>query len=149
MVSVNFLGRIPACLKDLPIRRSLAASYRSAGWSGSAEVSVVFVSEPEMKRLNRERRGVDRSTDVLSFAYRELDRKERRLSDEGGLGDIIVCPGRVRRQASEIGRSCDQELALVIVHGFLHLLGFDHDTPSREKKMFFLQHEALLRAKIL
>jgi len=149
MVSLNFLGRTPACLKGLPIRKLLAASYRSAGWSGSAAVSVIFVSEAEMKRLNHERRGVDRPTDVLSFAYRELDRRERRLSDEGGLGDIVVCPGRVRRQAAEVGRSCGQELALVIVHGFLHLLGFDHDTPPRENKMFFLQHEVLLRAKVL
>jgi probable rRNA maturation factor len=149
MVSVSFHGRRPACLAGLPLGKLLAASYRLAGWSGPAGVSVVFVSEPEMRRLNRERRGLDRPTDVLSFAYRELDRRERRLADEDGLGDIVVCPSRVRRQAAEIGRSCGQELALVIVHGFLHLLGFDHDTPVREKKMFQFQHEVLLRAKIL
>lgn len=149
MVSVNFHGSVPACLKNLPLRGLLALSYRLAGWRGPAEVSVIFVSEPEMRRLNRERRGIDRSTDVLSFAYREVDRQERRLSDESGLGDIIVCTGRVRRQAAEIGRPCGQEFALVIVHGFLHLLGFDHDTPAREKKMFFLQQEVLLRAKVL
>lgn len=124
-------------------------SFRLAGWSGAAAISIVFVSEPEMRRLNRERRGLDRPTDVLSFAYHELDRKERRLSDSGGLGDLIVCPGRVRRQAAEIGRPCAQELALVIVHGFLHLLGYDHNVPAREKKMFFLQQEVLLRTKVL
>ena len=118
--------------------------------STAASVAVSFVSEKDIRGLNRRWRGIDKPTDVLSFAYGEAGLPASGKKDESDLlGDIIVCPGRVRKQASAIGREFRQELALVVVHGFLHLLGFDHRNKRQEAVMFRLQQEILMRAGYL
>lgn len=90
-----------------------------------ATLAVRFVSDREMRRLNREYRGQDRTTDVLSFAGGE--------TPEGPhLGDVAVCVPAARRQAQESGHSVETELRVLLIHGLLHCLGFDHETDDGE-----------------
>lgn len=101
----------------------------------NAEVSIAFLDDKAMEELNHTHRGVQRTTDVLSFPFDE----------EGYLGDIAVSVPRMKEQAKMYGHSERRELFFLLVHGFYHLLGYDHATPEDEKVMFAKQ-EALLRA---
>lgn len=95
------------------------------------ELVIAFVDESEMKRLNREYRGRNYATDVLSF---ESD-------DSGSLGELVICPSVISSQAREHGILVREELGYMILHGFLHLLGYDHERVSRREgeKMFAIQ----------
>ena len=108
----------------------------------AATVSVLFCSEAEIQRINREFRSVDAPTDVLSFpAEDSLD--ALRAQPAPHLGDIAIClPYTARAMAAE-GRSLDDAVALLLVHGLLHLLGRDHDTKRREALMWREQDELL------
>ncbi|HHY59605.1 MAG TPA: rRNA maturation RNase YbeY [Clostridia bacterium] len=102
------------------------------------EVSVVLVDDAEIRELNRDYRGVDRATDVLSFAYREEQEEEPEVVDpaeEDVLGDIVISLERARAQAAEYGHSFGREVGFLVAHGMYHLLGFDHMTPDEEAVM--------------
>jgi probable rRNA maturation factor len=104
------------------------------GGLDGAEVSVVLTDDSEVRRLNRQYRGIDRTTDVLSFSQRE---GEPWPEDEPGalLGDIVISMDRAQEQAREYGHSLAREVAFLAVHGTLHLLGYDHQTPVEEQEM--------------
>lgn len=113
---------------------------------GDAEVSVTFVTNEAIQEINKEYRGKDAPTDVISFAMEELGEGETDIvgSDEPRmLGDIIISLDRTREQAADYGHSFERELGFLAVHGFLHLLGYDHMTEEDEKKMFSKQEEIL------
>lgn len=111
----------------------------AAQWLGvSGEVSVSFVDDSEIHELNRTYRDVDRPTDVLSFPMDDGDTGTVPL-----LGDIVVSIQTALRQAAEYGHSPERETGFLLVHGFLHLTGFDHDTKEHELEMFRLQDEVL------
>lgn len=103
-----------------------------------AEVSVVLVSKAHMRRLNNDAFRKNRPTDVLAFPQWE-GRIPRSFGNFILLGDVVICPQVVREQAEREKRLLRAQWALLWVHGLLHLLGFDHDTPRRKKKMFRLQ----------
>jgi probable rRNA maturation factor len=110
------------------------------------EVSVTFVSNDRIQEINREYRDKDAPTDVISFAMEELGEGEVELVGEGMpriLGDIIISVPKAKEQAEEYGHSFLRELGFLAVHGFLHLLGYDHMTKEDEEKMFTLQKEIL------
>jgi probable rRNA maturation factor len=118
---------------------------------GSGIVSVKLVTDAEMKKLNKQWRGKDKTTDVLSFSYLTAPQAPRAPSRSSGaleFGDIIISLPQVRRQAKAIGRAPADEFALMLVHGLLHILGHDHETLAQERRMFRLQHDILLQAKI-
>lgn len=107
-----------------------------------AEVSVSFVTNDRIRDINREYRGKDQPTDVISFAMEEAGEGEIAIQDSGEprvLGDIIISLDRTKEQAADYGHSFDRELGFLAVHGFLHLLGYDHMNESDEKKMFAKQ----------
>ncbi|HHU24025.1 MAG: rRNA maturation RNase YbeY [Bacilli bacterium] len=106
---------------------------------GRHVLSVIFVSEEEMYQINKQYRGMDSSTDVISFA--EVDNGFGELPYE--LGDIFVNVDRIKSQAKSYGHSELREFAFLILHGMLHLLGYDHQTENEEKQMFALQEEIL------
>lgn len=111
-----------------------------------SEVSVTFVTNEAIHEINREYRDKDQPTDVISFAMEELGEDEVEIIGEGMprvLGDIIISTDRTREQAEEYGHSFERELGFLAVHGFLHLLGYDHMTPDDEKVMFGKQDEVL------
>lgn len=112
----------------------------------NAIFSVVFVSEERILEMNRDYRGIDRVTDVISFAFE--DNMDINYSDFRFLGDIYICIPRMLEQAELYGHSAKRELSFLTVHGILHLLGYDHQTKEEEKVMFSKQEEILNEANI-
>jgi probable rRNA maturation factor len=122
----------------------LAARYAPDG-CGELTAALSFVSPARIRELNQKYRGIDCETDVLSFPLWESD-GEFRPPDGWGtlpLGDIVVSPEYVFYSARERKIDYNNEIVLVIIHGVLHLLGFDHDTEEREREMWRVQ-DALL-----
>lgn len=110
----------------------------------AGEVSVVFVNDTTIHEMNRTYRGVDRPTDVLSFAMQEGDEPFPEVDELTMLGDIVVSIETAVDQAQRYGHSLERELAFLLVHGFLHLNGYDHQDESSEREMFALQEEILI-----
>ncbi|UOQ47415.1 rRNA maturation RNase YbeY [Gracilibacillus caseinilyticus] len=121
-----------------------AGEYQSI--SPDAELSVTFVDNNEIKLLNKQYRGLDKPTDVLSFALEEEAEEEIKIKGADipiALGDIIISVDKAEQQAQDYNHSYDRELGFLALHGFLHLLGYDHMNPDDEKKMFLKQEEIL------
>ena len=104
------------------------------------DVSVVITDDEEIQSLNREFRGKDLPTDVLSFP---LDDEDGSL-DEEALGDIVISLERAKAQADEFGHSLERELAFLTVHSMLHLLGYDHETGKEDETEMFSKQEEIL-----
>lgn len=102
-------------------------------------ISVHLVEEKEMRELNKKHRKKDRVTDVLSFPL--LSKKEMRDDIYSEVGDVFLCLPRIKKQAAEYGVSFEEEIARMLAHGVLHLLGFDHKNKKSAKKMFHLQEK--------
>lgn len=107
-------------MKDL-IEKSIKAVLKVEELDDDVEVSVSFVGDDEIRDLNRDYRGVDKSTDVLSFPM-----DDEFIIDNRILGDVIINTRRVMEQAEELGHSHERELSYLTVHSVLHLLGYDH-----------------------
>lgn len=103
----------------------------------NAYFSIIFVDESEIQKINKEYRGIDKITDVISFALE--DNESLVKSDIRVLGDIYICIPRALEQAKNYGHSIKRELSFLTVHGLLHLLGYDHMVKEDEEKMFALQ----------
>lgn len=118
------------------------------------EVDLTFVDDVQIHELNKEYRGIDRPTDVLSFSMHETTDEELQIiyeldeGDEAGnvpdvLGDIIISVPRAKLQSEEYGHSLERELGFLFVHGFLHLLGYDHQDEASEAVMMGKQEAVL------
>ncbi|MEP9406998.1 rRNA maturation RNase YbeY [Peribacillus frigoritolerans] len=110
------------------------------------ELSVTFVDNDRIREINKEYRHKDSATDVISFALEEMGEDEVEIVGAEMprmLGDIIISIERTKEQAEEYGHSFDRELGFLALHGFLHLLGFDHMNEVDEKVMFTKQKEIL------
>ena len=107
----------------------------------NANFSIVFVGNEKIQSLNKNYRGIDRITDVISFAFE--DNESLVYNNIRFLGEIYICIPRMEEQAKEYGHSKTRELAFLTVHGLLHLLGYDHQTKEEEKIMFGLQEVIL------
>ncbi len=92
----------------------------------NAELSITLTDDENIHALNKKYRGIDRSTDVLSFAFRESDEPEIIGGENEMLGDIIISIERAKIQAADFGHSLLREIIFLEVHGLLHLLGYDH-----------------------
>ena len=106
-----------------------------------SELSLELVGDGRMRRLNRLYRQKDRTTDVLAFPMREADNPCPML-----LGDVVISVPTALRQASEAGRSLNDELAALLVHGVLHLCGYDHERSEREAARMHRREREILRA---
>lgn len=120
-LSVQYVTRTPW----VPERRQIRAWVRAA-LAGGGRITVRFVDVDEGRVLNREYRGRDYATNVLSFAYETGPRV---------VGDLVVAPEVAAREAAEQGRAVDAHLAHLIVHGILHLQGFDHENEVEARLM--------------
>ena len=106
-----------------------------------AVFSIIFVTLEEINELNRQYRGIDRPTDVISFALE--DSADFEVTGLRVLGDIYICIDRMKEQALEYRHSQIRELSFLTCHGLLHLLGYDHMKPDEEKVMFGKQDKIL------
>ncbi len=124
----------------------LTEAARVLGVSPQAEVGVVFADDAYIRELNRDYRGIDAATDVLSFA---LDEGEEPAVQGGPaealLGDIVISLETAERQAAEFGHGLEREMAYLTVHGMLHLVGYDHEEESAKAEMR-RQEEKILAA---
>lgn len=103
--------------------------------------NVIMVSNESIHKINKEYRGIDKETDVITFALE--DNKQIDVPDVRVLGDIYISYDKVISQALEYGHSITREICFLGVHGLLHLLGYDHMNKAEEEKMFSLQKELL------
>ena len=102
---------------------------------------IIFIDDEEMHKLNKEYRGIDRTTDVLSFALNDNKHIDAFVNS---LGDIFISIPKMKSQAEEYGHSEKRELSFLALHGLLHLLGYDHTLGKKEEEeMFGLQKEIL------
>ena len=126
-----------------PLFRKIAASAENVlQLPDDYEISVTFVRSVTIHRINRDYRGIDPPTDVISFAARDgLDAMV--AEEEKDLGDIFINIDYARRQAKEYGHSYRREIGFLFTHGLLHCLGYDHMTPEDEKEMNRLQDQIL------
>ena len=145
--------KVPTGIRML-IRRCCHAVLQLEGFKGSAEVSVRFVDNEQIRELNKQYRNIDKETDVLSFPMFEKDElvqkiKEKSFEYEDVLGDIVISIPKVEEQAKEYGHSFERELSYMVVHGFYHLMGYDHIKEEDKKEMRPKEEKILNDLKII
>ena len=119
----------------IPTIEAAAAKVSELYGLDNAELSVTLTDNEHIHVINREYRGVDRPTDVISFALNESDEPEIEDAEINILGDIIISLERAAEQAEEYGHSYRREIAFLTVHGLLHLLGYDHMEEDERLEM--------------
>lgn len=144
-VDRDFQGRIDKRW----LRRLVKESLGAHGVEAQAELSLLITDDATVRELNKTYRGKDKTTDVLSFAL-EADRRGDAAAgfvmppgEVVHLGEVIVSYPKAAEQAAERQHPVEDELALLVVHGVLHLLGYDHDKPTRQREMRSLEQRVL------
>ena len=132
------------------VEELIREASKELGLEDNIELSITFVENQKIQEINRDYRSIDQITDVISFAIEDNDDEEfwsffeaEDLSIPRLLGDIFISIDRTKEQAKEYGHSFKRELGFLVVHGFLHLNGYDHQTEKEEKEMFALQEKIL------
>ena len=137
------------------LRRVVRCALASADLRDAVEVGLLLTGDDRVRQLNRDYRGEDRTTDVLAFALEESEVAFPRPPDAlptlgqapsdalPSLGQVVVSYPQAVRQAAEYGHTVEREVAFLVVHGLLHLLGFDHQRPDDEARMLSKQ-EAIM-----
>lgn len=108
------------------------------------EIELIITSNKEIQEINKEHRGIDKDTDVLSFPYEAIPM--------GPLGSIVISAEHIQERAQEFGHDTSEELALLFIHGLLHLLGYDHEIDKgemREKEAQLIQQFRLPQSLII
>lgn len=136
---------IPEELEEL-LTKAMNIVAMNSNLSDNTEVDITIVTDEEIHVLNRDYRGVDRPTDVLSFALDEGEEEPEILGSEAEhlLGDVIISAERAAAQAEEFGHGLNREIVYLAVHGLLHLLGYDH-MIEEDKVVMRAREEATLR----
>ncbi|AMQ06092.1 MULTISPECIES: rRNA maturation RNase YbeY [Sporosarcina] len=149
MLEIHFedeTARVDDKIEDL-IRKLLNHTAKEEELAGELEVSVTFMTDADIQEVNATYRGKNVPTDVISFALEELTEGEVAIIPEEGmptaLGDILISVETAERQAGEYGHDFNREIGFLALHGFLHLLGYDHLTEEEEAEMFGRQKEIL------
>lgn len=131
MAAVNVIGRRRMPGVRVRTVRSEARRLLAALGETAAELTVSLVADAQIHALNRDYRGKDRPTDVLAFAMRE---GRRVPGDDAVLGDVVISVDTAARQARERGVSTAHEVRTLLIHGVLHLLGYDHERSAAEAR---------------
>lgn len=132
-VVIHIQSRIRPLALRAVIRRALVAVAIAESVEPGLSVSVLVTGDDEIRELNRRFAGEDHATDVLSFGVGD---QPGRPGEDGELGDIVLSLDHLRAQAVAAGHSLERETAVLTVHGFLHLLGYEHGEPEQERRMF-------------
>lgn len=136
---------VEATLRRSRLRRKaierLALRILALAGRSHADVSLLFSGDRRMRRLNRTYRGKDSSTDVLAFPACKPGRKAT-----GFLGDVVISLPRARRQARAAAVTVDREVTTLLIHGVLHLMGYDHEKSARDARRMRRKEQQVLRA---
>ncbi|VDH01497.1 Probable rRNA maturation factor [Lysinibacillus sphaericus] len=149
MLEIDFIDEIngDGQIAEQLIQKLLSFAADAEGLEDGTELSVTFLDDNSIKQINRDYRGKDQPTDVISFALEEEGEGEAAIIGADDmprhLGDLLISVETAQRQAKDYGHSVERELGFLALHGFLHLLGYDHMTETDEKKMFGRQDEIL------
>ena len=127
------------------IEKAVAEALKFEQYTDKAEVSISFVTNDEIRELNKQYRWIDKVTDVLSFPLGGTNPE----TNEVMLGDIVLSLDKAREQAGIYGHAFSRELGFLTVHSVLHLLGYDHINKDEEKMMFAKQEEILERVGLV
>ncbi|MDD4477370.1 MAG: rRNA maturation RNase YbeY [Patescibacteria group bacterium] len=141
MLAINFLKTAKCVLPKKNVAKAAESVFRGLKKKACAEINIV--GNGEIKKINREYRGKNAITDVLSFAWEE---DEKIKSDF--WGQIYICYPRIKKQAESFGVSEQEEFVRILTHGILHLLGYDHIAKKQADKMFALQESFVKKIKI-
>ncbi|OAV60939.1 rRNA maturation RNase YbeY [Enteractinococcus helveticum] len=131
---------------DVDIQRVMTLGkhlYTNLHIHPASELAVVFVDNDAMSQLHQDWMGLDGPTDVMSFPMDELRPGTQQQPAQGLLGDIVISPEVAAEHAARGGHNVADEVALLVTHGLLHLLGYDHDDPEEKDEMFSLQNRLL------
>lgn len=141
------------CLSNrVNVKKIARAVYKTLGQKEKLKAELVFLQEDEMRNLNNSSRGVDSVTDVLSFPTLGGIKNEILLKENCGtsidgkyivIGSIALCKERIKEQAKELGHSEQREVTYLIVHGLMHLFGYDHMEDEEKKEMRTKEKQAL------
>ena len=141
MNEISFINQTKTELKEMSTLKELISFASLYEKVNDAFFSIIFIDDKKMRELNKQYRKIDKSTDVLSFAFE--DNEDLSEGTIRMLGEIYISVDRAREQAELYGHSYLRELAFLMIHGFLHLLGYDHMNDDDEKKMFDRQEVIL------
>lgn len=148
MISIDFIDETGEVSEQqmAEVEKLLLHAAKIEKLEEDGELSFTFVDNEKIREINNEYRGKNQPTDVISFAMEELGEGEVEIVGmemPRVLGDIIISVPRAKEQAEDYGHSYERELGFLAVHGFLHLLGYDHMTDEDEKVMTNKQKEIL------
>ncbi|MGQ9879723.1 MAG: rRNA maturation RNase YbeY [Armatimonadota bacterium] len=138
-MQIAIVNQQPYPLKRSWIRKAISLLLRQEGWDRGA-VSIVLTDDEQVRLLNRTYRGKDEPTDVLSFSLRETSSDETaidlaQLGEEPPHGEVYISVPTAQRQAERVGRTLEEEVAFLAVHGVLHLLGYEDETQEGYEQM--------------
>ena len=149
-IGISIEEKFQECIDEEWARTIAHDVFRAESITPPYEMSLVFTDSETVQRLNRDYRGVDEPTDVLAFYMLPQHGADADFvsppDDITHLGEVIISYPKTEEQAKEQGHSTEQELTLLIIHGILHLLGYDHEKPEEEAKMKTREKELLERA---
>lgn len=134
MLSLNFNKRVKCPWTQKEVEKVFKIIQKKTGESGELELNIV--GDKEIKDLNFRYRGKNKTTDVLSFAW-----QEDRLVKTKNLGQIYICYSQIVRQAKEFSVKTKEEFVRMLAHGFLHIIGHDHEKKKEAEIMFKIQEE--------
>ncbi len=136
--------KIECFKRGLALKEISAAVYKTLGQTDNLKAELIFMNEADMQDLNNQTRGINKVTDVLSYPTMdnirgEILKKANHPTDVDGdrlmLGSIVLCNQKIKEQALEYGHTEDRERTYLIVHGLMHLFGYDHMTDQDKKQM--------------
>jgi len=130
-----------------PLARMVRQALEEHGQPADAAITVVITDDQRVRQLNRDFRGVDRPTDVLAFSAHAIAEFVTPEESPSYLGDVIVSYPAALAQAGERGHPVERELAILVAHGCLHLLGYDHATEEERREMWARQEEIARQVK--
>jgi len=138
-IGISIEEKFRTCIGEEWARKIAQNVLRAESITPPYEMSLVFTDSETVRRLNRDYRGIDEPTDVLAFYMLPQQGADADFvsppDDVTHLGEVIISYPKAVEQAEEQGHSTEQELALLIIHGILHLLGYDHEKPEEEARM--------------
>lgn len=143
--------------KKIKLKKIADAVYKTLNQTDNLKVELVYSTDREIKKLNKDTRGIDSVTDVLSYPMLDGVRGQvlkcqEHLTELDGkylfLGSIVLCENKIREQAKELGHSEERETTYLIVHGLMHLFGYDHIKDQDKKEMRDMEKSALLKLGI-
>ena len=139
MIEINNLTTNPV---DGSLVKKVAQTVLEGENKKETDLSIAFVGQGRMRELNKKYLGKNRTTDVLSFS--EKDAKGKSASISGGLGEVIISSRDVKKNAKRYGISYERELVKIIIHGILHLLGYEHERFEKEAEKMLNRQEYYL-----